>query len=103
EGSDELPIFLISGEKGKSSSDAARFARLMRIPLPSESGGRFRPNSVWLKVDSALAGTDLVRAPEFQLSGQIRDFLKGRLTEDVRHGWERRNLDVDQGGFGSGR
>lgn len=103
EGSDALPILLISGDKGKSQSDAARFAKLMRIPLPSDTGSRFRPDSVWLKIDSALAGTDLVQAPEFQLTGQIRDFLRGRLTADVRQGWEKRSLDVDQGGFGSGR
>lgn len=103
EGSDALPILLISGDKGKSQTDAAKFARLMRIPLPSETGSRYRPNSVWLKIDSALAGTDLVHAPEFQLTGQIRDFLRGRLTADVRQGWEKRSLDVDQGGFGSGR
>lgn len=107
EGSDQLPILLISGDKDKTAADARQFARLMRIPEgPSTklaSGGRVRPNSVWIKENSTLEGTDLVRAGDFKVDAKIRGFLMGRLTSDVRLSWERRNPEDDPSGFGSSR
>lgn len=100
-----LPILIISGAKGKSATDAGKFAKLMRIPdsTQGKSIGKPRSDSLWMKVDSTLTGTDLVQASELKLDAAIRGFLKGRLTADIRLGWEKRTVDVDLGGFGAGR
>src|SRR5690606_35067054 len=107
EGSEQLPILLISGNKDKTESDARRFAKLMRIPenpsTKASTGSKVRPNSVWIKENSTLEGTDLVRTGEFKVEAEIRGFLQGRLTSAVRPAWERRSLDEDNSGFGIGR
>jgi alpha-beta hydrolase superfamily lysophospholipase len=110
----ELPIMIVSGS-GKAAEEAGRVARKLRVPERplGESGdkdkgprikprGKERPNSGLFKVKSDLVGTNLLRPPVERLDQYIGGFLLRNLSGDKARNWERRAVDPDRAGFGSG-
>lgn len=111
----EVPIMVVSGTGGKMEDEAVKVARKLRVPErplgeSSEKDkspkvkprGKERPNSGWFKVKSELIGTNLLRPPVDRLDQYIGGFLKSNLSTDKARNWEKRAVDPDRAGFGSG-
>lgn len=106
---DEVGIMIVSGNDPKSSDGAMRSSRLFNVPEVSDNDpkkpattvrGRAK-GSMALKVNSKLVGTKLFNPPVAAVDEKVVDFLKGQLSDKKTRGWEKREIDLDSGGFGS--
>lgn len=116
---EQIPVMIGSANEGKSADEAGKVARKLRVPerkiddvnsndegtertSKSKSRGNQRPRSGWVMVGSKLIGSDLLRPPVDGLDQLIVRFLEGELTRDKTRNWQKRVVEPDRTGFGSG-
>lgn len=107
EGGELMPMLLVSTNASKSEFEVSRFARTVKIPGQGETvnPNYHRPESIWIKIESPLEGTDLLRPPVADLDAVIHGFLKGRLVGKPGGLWSEREIEErnQTGGFGGAR
>jgi alpha-beta hydrolase superfamily lysophospholipase len=114
-----IPLMVVASNEGKGADEAERVARKLHVPerelakeeeastdKPSKNKvkprGKERPDSGLFKLDSKQVGSDLLRPAVEEIDGAIADFFGKVLTREKSRNWEKRVIDPDRSGFGSG-
>jgi hypothetical protein len=111
---DDLPILLYSANSPEQIEDAQKYSTTLNLPFLKREGDaapkglkqppKNRKESGWIHIGgSSLSGTDLLNPAVNSLDQEIGDFMKNRLAPKKSRGWEKRDIDIDKGGFGSAR
>jgi hypothetical protein len=114
-----VPIMIVGSSADKGADEVERVARKLRVPerelapaddaTPEKSPkgkvkprGKERPDSGLFKLDSKAVGSDLLRPAVNDIDRSIAGFLKDILNREKSRNWEKREIDPDRSGFGTG-